>query len=361
MTRPYDLAILPGDGIGPEVIAEGLRVLEAAAKAVGGVDVRFREYPAGADCYRRTGDPLPAATREGAAKADAILLGACGLPDVRMPDGTEIAPQITLRFDLDLYAGVRPVKLYRGLEGPLRGKTAIDYVIIRENTEGLFASFRTGIVLRDEVAVDSLIITRRGTARVVRYAFELAARRSGGPLDGTRRVTCVDKSNVFKSFALFRKVYGEVAQAFPAIARDYAYIDATCLYLIQRPEFYDVLVTENQFGDIISDLAAATVGGMGMAPSADIGDDHAVFQPAHGTAPAIAGQGIANPMATLLSAAMMCDWLGRRNRDQRLTEARRRIETAVEGVLAEGRLRTPDIGGTAKTDEVGRAVADRIR
>jgi 3-isopropylmalate dehydrogenase len=205
-----------------------------------------------------------------------------------------------------------------------------------------------------------MVLTRKGTERIIRYAFELAKKRKGAPKDGRKRVTCVDKANVLKSYAFFRKIYNEVAGDYPDIDRDYAYIDAMVLWMNQIPEHYDVIVTENMFGDIISDLAASTVGGMGMAPSGDIGEYHAVFQPSHGTAPTLAGKGIANPIATILSGSMMLEWLGFRHRDTQALEAAQKIEEAVTRVLAEGKVKTPDIGGSAKTWEVGDAIVERL-
>ncbi|MBI3084517.1 MAG: isocitrate/isopropylmalate dehydrogenase family protein, partial [candidate division NC10 bacterium] len=197
----YRIAVLPGDGIGSEVMAEALKVLRAVEGAFPGLTLKCQEHPTGARCYKETGSDLPPETLEGCRAADAILFGSAGLPDIRFPDGTEIAPQLTLRFVLDLYAGVRPIKRYAGVPPVLAGDPAIDYVILRENTEGLYASRGGGIRVGDQVAVDSMIITRAGTERIVRYAFRLAQRRHGAPADGKRRVTCVDKANVLKSMA----------------------------------------------------------------------------------------------------------------------------------------------------------------
>jgi 3-isopropylmalate dehydrogenase len=354
----FTVAVLPGDGIGVEVTAEAVKVLRAAARS-GGFTLRFEEHECGAACYQRTGEDLPRPTLQAAADADAVLLGAMGHPDVRKPDGTELTPQVTLRVQLDLYAGVRPCKLYPGARSPLAGARpgGIDLVLIREQTEGLFASQTGGVVLRDEVATDTLVMTRPGVRRVCDFAFRLARqRRRQGPAAG-RKVTCVDKANIFKSFAFFRKVFDEVAAGYPDVKAEHTYIDAQALYLVQRPGAFDVLVTENLLGDILSDLAAGLVGGMGMAPSGDIGDRHAVFQPAHGTAPDIAGKGVANPVAAILSAGLMLDWLGRRHDQPALADAAERIERAVAQVLAEGRALPQDQGGTATTEEVGDAVA----
>lgn len=360
--KSYDIAVLPGDGIAPDVIAEAQRVLDAA----GGPPLHYTEYPCGANCYLETGNPLPEATVEACRQADAVLLGAMGLPDVRWPDGTEMRPQVDLRFLLDLYAGVRPIYLHAAHHCPLKGYDAgsIDFVILRENVEGLFASMNGGILLRDETAVDSMVITRSGTERISRYAFELARHRQAERDLGQRssrasHVTCVDKANVFKSMAFFRHVFDGVAGQ-QTIAADHAYVDAMSLYMVQRPETYDVMVTENMYGDILSDLGAGLVGGLGMAPSGDIGADAAVFQPSHGTAPDIAGLGIANPTGTILSAAMMLRWLGRRHDDASATAAATRIETAVTRVLAEPGSGTPDLGGTMKTHELGQAIAGAV-
>jgi 3-isopropylmalate dehydrogenase len=355
----FTIAVLPGDGIGVDVTAEAVKVLRAAQRAVGGFTLRFAEHECGAGCYRRIGEDLPRATLEAAAGADAVLLGAMGHPDVRKPDGTELTPQITLRVRLDLYAGVRPCRLYAGARSPLAGVApgGIDLVILREQTEGLFASLGAGIVLGDRVATDTLIMTRPGVRRVCEFAFRLARGRRRLSTAAPRKVTCVDKANVFKSYAFFRKVFDEVAAEFPDVGREHTYIDAQALYLVQRPGWFDVLVTENLFGDILSDLAAGLVGGMGMAPSADLGDRHGVFQPAHGTAPDIAGKGVANPLAAILSAGMLLEWLGERHGLPALGSAGERVEAAVARVLGEGRIRPPDQGGTARTSEVGDAVA----
>ena len=355
--RVYQIAVLKGDGIGPEVVDESIRIVETLEKQIGPI-CHFIQYPWGAQCYLDQGDPLPESTLEGCRQAEAILLGAMGLPDVRWPDGTEMRPQVDLRFKLDLYAGVRPIYLYNSDHKPLKKMDAgnIDLVILRENVEGLFASMNAGIELRGQVAVDSMVITKSGTERAVKYAFDLAKQRNK-PL---MKVTCVDNANVFKSMAFFRDIYDQVAQDYPEVTRDYAYIDAMALYMVQRPDAYDVIVTENMYGDILSDLAAGLVGGMGMAPSADIGEDAAVFQPSHGTAPDIAGEGIANPVGTILSVSMMLKWLGQRYHDQRIEHAANLIETAVRQVMEMSDVGTPDLGGQSSTMELGQKIADHL-
>lgn len=361
----YRIAQIGGDGIGPEVLAEGVKVAEAAA---GRASVKITWEPAevGAALYRRTGEDLPKEALDLCKSADAILFGAAGLPDVRFPDGTEIAPQITLRFLLDLYAGVRPIRLYPGVPSPLAlpaGRT-IDYVVMRENTEGLFAARSGGATVGDDLVADTMVITRKGTERIVRRSFELALRRAAAPSTGGAGagpcVTCVDKANVFRSMAFFRKIFREVAADFPAVATDVAYIDAMTMYVVQAPWRFDVVVLENMYGDILSDLGAATVGGLGMAPSGDVGDRWALFQPSHGTAPDIAGKGLANPIGMILSAAMMLEWLGHRHHDPAALDAAARIERAVRETLAQERTKTPDIGGRASTREVGDAIASAV-
>jgi 3-isopropylmalate dehydrogenase len=353
----YRIAVVAGDGVGPEVIGEALKVLQAVS-IPGRLELAFEEVEAGAACYRRTGEELPRETLEICQAADAILFGAAGLPDVRFPDGTEIAPQLTLRIALDLYVGLRPIRLHPGVPTPLRiaESERIDYVILRENTEGLYASRGAGVLVGGHVATDTLVVTRPGVLRICRRAFELARRRRGAPRDGVRRVTLVDKANVLKSYAFFRALFDEVAADYPNVQAEHAYVDAMTMYLVQRPGHYDVVVAENMFGDIISDLAAATVGGLGMAPSGDIGDHYALFQPSHGTAPDIAGKGIANPLATILSAALMLEWLGQRDGNADATSAARHIEAAVNTVTAAGRALTPDLGGPGTTSAVGDAV-----
>jgi 3-isopropylmalate dehydrogenase len=354
--RTYQIAVVAGDGIGPEVIAVAAEVLTAAQRVVSGFELDLVHASAGAGTYLERGEALPAATLAACRAADAVLLGACGLPDVRYPDGTEITPQIALRVELDLYAGVRPARRLDGVPSPLAGEPAIDLVLVRESTEGIFASLGGGVVLGDQLATDTQVITRRGTERVVRSAFGLARRRGRA----RRCVTCVDKANVLRSFAFFRKVFDEVAAGFPDVEAEHLYVDAAALEMVRRPERFDVLVTENLLGDILSDLAAGLVGGLGVAPSADLGDRHAVFQPCHGTAPDLVGRGVANPLAAILSAVMLLDHLAETHDDPAPRAAARRIETAVAGALGAGAAQTADIGGHASTAEAARAILRRL-
>jgi len=347
------IAVLAGDGIGPEVMAPALEILR---KVEANSDLRFRftEAPAGANHYRDTGRSMPDSTVRLCEEADAILLGACGLPSVRYPDNTEIAPQVELRFLFDLYAGVRPARLIPGVPSPIVGaeQRGIDMVVIRESTEGLFASMGKGVVT-DEDARETLVITRKTSQRLFEFSFKLAERRKARGRPG--RLTCVDKANVFRAFAFFRKMFDEAAQRHPGVKADHLYVDACSLMLVKRPWDFDVMVMENMFGDILSDLAAGLIGGMGMAPSADIGDRHAVFQPCHGTAPDIMGQGKANPTAMILSTAMMLDWLADKHGLGSATEAAERIEQAVDKAYAGG-IKPFELGGENGTADIVKAV-----
>ena len=356
----YRIAVLPGDGIGPEVMAEALKVLRAVEANFPGLAFECKEYRTGARCFQETGTDLPSETLEACRTVDAILFGSAGLPDVRFPDATEIAPQLTLRVALDLYAGIRPIRRYAGVPPALAADPANDYVIVRENTEGLYASRGGGVRVGNQVAIDSMVVTRAGTERIARYAFRLAQRRSGAPGDGVRRVTCVDKANVLTSMAFFRQVFDEVAGAYPSVAAEHMYVDAMTVAMVQRPQRLAVVVAENMFGDILSDLGAGTVGGMGLTPSADVGDAHGLFQPSHGTAPDIAGKGIANPIAQILSTGMMLEWLAERRQDPRALAAAQAIEAAVTATLADPTYHTPDLGGRAITGAVGDAVASAL-
>lgn len=356
-TNSLHIAVLPGDGIGPEVMAPALEVLRKV-EAKAGLAFRFTEAQAGAGNYLATGVSIAESTIRLCEQADAILLGAYGLPSVRYPDNTEIAPQIELRFHFDLYAGVRPARLIPGVPSPIVGaaERGIDFVVIRESTEGLFASMGKGVVTHEE-ARETLVITRKTSERLFNFSFKLAERRRARGRSGI--LGCVDKANVFKAFAYFRKIFDEVAELHPNVKAERLYIDACALMLVKRPWDFDVLVTENMFGDILSDLAAGLIGGMGMAPSADIGDRHAVFQPCHGTAPDIMGQGKANPTAMILSAAMMLDWLADTRGIEGAAEAAQRIEQAVDKVYASG-LKPFEFGGSAGTLEVTKAVLEAL-
>ena len=359
MKNGFDICVLPGDGIGVEVIEATLVLLEKLQRGAG-FELRYATHPAGAQHYKASGEALPEATFAAAKAADAILFGAMGWPEIRYPDGTEIAPQLDLRFRLELYAGVRPARAIPGVPAVLADPRAkdIDLVLIRESTEGLFASRGKGTVEGNREARDTMVITRAGSERVHEFAFRLAERRKQRGKPG--RVTCVDKANVFVSMAFFRKIFDEVAARHPGIGANHHYVDATALDLVRKPWGFDVMVTENMFGDILSDQAAALIGGMGMAPSADVGDEHGLFQPCHGSAPDIAGQGKANPTATFLSAAMMLDWLAERSGNEALAKAAGRIEQAVDAVFASGRVRPFELGGADGTAAIRDAVLSNL-
>jgi 3-isopropylmalate dehydrogenase len=377
----FNIAVLPGDGIGVDVTREAVRVLQALETGLEGVKFTFHEYSVGAGEFLKRGNPLPTEALDGCAKADAVLLGAMGLPSVRWPDGKEMTPQIDLREKFQLYCGLRPIRLYHEHDTPLKGygsggfpatigeseiSTAagmpplpgrlgsrpswgIDFVIIRESTEGLFSARLSQADPAKGEVCDLMRITRAGSERVCRAAFREAMKRR-------KHCTLVDKANVLPSMVYLRSIFDEVAKEFPEVRTSHCYVDAAALFLVQRPHAFDVIVTENMFGDILSDLAAGLVGGMGMAPSADIGDDCAVFQPSHGTAPDIAGKGIANPVATILSAALMLEWLGHLE----TVKGARRIHHAVETVLADPANRTPDVGGKLTTTQMSEMIIAKL-
>ena len=366
----YRLVLLGGDGTGPEVLREGVKVLKAVEEGFG-LSFDLVPYPCGGQHYLDTGEEWPEGAFDSCRAADAILLGAIGLPEASLPNGdiAGVGVLFGLRFGLDLYANIRPTKLYPNVRHKVHdgfkqvwepGK--VDFVIVRENTEGLYTPTR-GYLDRGgtkELAVDSRVITRKGAERVIRFAFELSKVRKGAPADGRHRVTCVDKSNVTAGCKLFRSVYDEVAPAYPGIDRDYAYIDAFLQWLVRSPETYDVAVTSNMFGDIATDLAAVLQGGMGMAAGGNVGDEHGMFEPVHGSAPKHAGKDAVNPTAMILATQMMLEWLGRRRKDKALLESAAIVERAVEAVLREGKTLTYDLGGTARCSEMGSAIAKAV-
>lgn len=354
------IATLPGDGIGREIVPAALHIVGLAQKAVGGfaLDVEER-LDMGALYYRESGQDMSPDAFEAARSADAILMGAMGWPAIRYPDGTEISPHLKLRDAFGLYAGVRPVKAFPNTPRRLLDERAsqIDLVVLRESTEGLFFTHGRGEVIGDSEARETLRITRATTEKLCDTAFRIARRRKArNPAKGM--VTCVDKANVFRAFAFFRKIFDERKAQFPDVRTGYNYVDAQALDLIRRPWDFDVLVMENMFGDIISDLGGGLVGGMGLAPCAEIGDGHGLFQPAHGSAPDIAGQDKANPTATILCAAMMLDWLAERHGIEALGEAARLIDESVEEAFATRALRPMEFGGDQGLKAATQAVAD---
>ncbi|MGH3328789.1 MAG: isocitrate/isopropylmalate dehydrogenase family protein [Streptomycetales bacterium] len=355
--RRRRIALMEGDGIGPELIESAVAVLDAVTAGCPGPAFEFRHERGGAAHFRRSGQALSPETLARLRSAyDALLKGPVGLPDVRAPDGTEAGLLGgVLRPGLDTYANIRPIKLLPGVPAPLRlSPGSVDYVIVRENTEGLYAS-RQGGARTAFAASDSLLVTRTGVERVAHRAFGLARGRSGAPRDGVRRVTCVDKSNVLRSFALFRAVFDEVAADYPDIEADHLYADAAAQALVVEPDRFDVVVTENFLGDILSDLGAGTVGGVGLCGSANVGDAHAYFEPLHGSAPTIAGQDRANPTSQILSAAMMLDHLGEHS-------GARAVRTAVESAYADGAITLDAYGRpSCGTRGVTARVVERVR
>ena len=348
MDTTLRLAVIPGDGIGTEVVAEGLKVLEAAL-AVDGDKVETTSYDLGADRWHRTGETLPDAVLEELHDHDAILLGAVGDPSV--PSGVlERGLLLKLRFAFEHAVNLRPVKLYPGVTTPLAGVRPedVDIVVVREGTEGPYAG--VGGALRgggaNEVAVEESINTRYGVERVVRDAFRRAQARA------RRKLTLVHKTNVLThAGSLWLRTVDAVKPEYPDVEVDYAHVDAACLYFVTQPQRFDVVVTDNLFGDIVTDLGAAVAGGIGLAASGNLNVDGtapSMFEPVHGSAPDIAGQGIADPTATILSVAMLLDHVGR-------TAAAARVESAASADLA-----SRSAAGTRSTAEIGDAIAGRL-
>jgi 3-isopropylmalate dehydrogenase len=352
--KRYRVIVLPGDGIGPELTEATLEVLEAAAR--GRFELAFDRQEGGASLYRRIGRSMTDETLIACREADGVLKGPVGDPTLRAADGTEAGMLGgVLRPGLDAYANVRPIRLYPGVTSALAGREpgSIDYVIVRENTEGLYASRGRGFVTPD-VSLDTMLITRRGVERVARKALSIVAQRSGAPADGRKRLTCVDKANVLRGFAFFRDCVTRVAAEHPEVELEFLYADATAARLVQDPGHFDVLVMENFLGDLLSDLGGATIGGLGMCPSGNIGDRAAYFEPIHGSAPSLAGTDRANPLSMILSGAMMLDYLGE-------PDAARRIRTAADAALRDGTITLrPDGTVVQGTRKVGRALANIV-
>lgn len=368
----YEIAVFPGDGTGPEVVREGERVLTALAEG-GPAPWTTTTYPGGGEYFLRTGREWEADGEEAARRADAILLGAVGWPGATLPNG-DIAGRalvLGLRERLDLYANVRPCKLYAGVKHRISGEYRevwsprnVDMVIVRENTEDLYTPAR-GRLSRGgetEVAIDTRVITRKGSERVIRFAFETARARSrGAPQDGTKRVTCVDKSNVMEGCRFFRETFDRVARDYAEIEKDYAYVDAFTQWLVRSPEHYNVVVATNMMGDIITDLASVLQGGMGFASGGNVGEGHGMFEPVHGSAPKYAGKNQVNPYATFFAVEQLLRWLGQRHQDTRLIGQADRLERVLSETLAHGGAGTYDQGGTATTSDAGDRVVNAIR
>jgi 3-isopropylmalate dehydrogenase len=307
--RTYRIAVIAGDGIGPELVDAALDVVRAIQARDGGFEIETEPVEAGAEHYVRTGANMSEEGMAACRAADAVFKGPVGLPGVVGPDGTEAGLLGgTLRGGLDLYANLRPVRLWPGVRAPIRVAGDIDYVIVRENTEGLYASRGRGVA-NAWAASDTLLMTRPGVERIVRFAFELGRERATAR-GGLGRVTCVDKANVLRSFAFFRAIFDEISAEYPDLEVDHLHTDAAAQALVIDPGAFDVIVTENFVGDLLSDLGGSTVGGIGMCASANLGTGTAVFEPVHGSAPVLAGTDRANPLSQILAAGMMLDHLG---------------------------------------------------
>jgi 3-isopropylmalate dehydrogenase len=384
----YRLTILPGDGTGPEVIQEAEKLLDVIEA---GSPMAFERtvIPCGGQYWLKTGEEWPKGSFEHCRdESDAILLGAIGWPGAELPNGDIAGGQVILglRSGLDLFANVRPIKLYRGVRHKIHDKFTqvwspdkVDMVVLRENTEGLYHSLlrrsanrlMNGKEAEDpvmefdgisgEVAWDPRPISRAGSERLIRLGFDYAQRRDGAPKDGVSRVTCVDKSNVTRGCQLFRRVFNEIAEDFPHIAHEAAFIDAFTMWMIRNPEWFDIVVTTNMFGDIATDLGSVLQGGMGMAASGNIGDEHGLFEPVHGSSPKHAGKGVVNPIATLNSVQLMLEWLGMRRDDADALAAAAIVEQAISDQLLSAEELTYDLGGTASTSQVGDSIVARVR
>ncbi len=368
----YDVVLLPGDGTGPEVIREAEKVLHALQENSSS-KLSLSTVNGGAQYYQGHGVEFEPGGRERVERADAILLGAVGWPGIVRPDGNIAGYELVLglRFGLDLYANIRPCKLYPGVVHKIGREFKevwkpenVDMVIFRENTEGLYAPAHGELTRggQTEVALDTRIITQKGAERIIRRAMEFARKRPrGAPEDGARRVTCVDKSNVLRGCQFFRETFLRIAKEFPELETDFAYVDAFGQWVVRTPEHFNVVVTTNMFGDIVTDLASVIQGGMGFAAGGNVGDRHAMFEPVHGSAPKHAGKNEVNPFATFEASRMMLEWLGERFDDSGLLEDARRLERVVADVLASGKARTYDQGGTVSTSGAGDVVAGAIR
>ncbi len=349
----FSIAVIPGDGVGLEVMPEARKILDLVSARYD-VEFDYTEFDWGTDYYFKHGRMMPEGGVEELQPFDAILLGAVGHPDV--PDHVTLnGLLLPIRRTFDQYVCERPAKLYAGVPSPLADPGEIDMVVVRENTEGEYSQ-AGGFVykeLPDEVAVQTSIFTRHGVERIIRHAFELARKRKG-----RRRVTSITKSNAQGySMVLWDRVFADVAQDYDDIETESLLVDAAAMNFIRRPQTFDVVVASNLFGDILSDISAMITGSMGLAPSSNVNPSREVpsmFEPVHGSAPDIAGQGIVNPIAMILSARMMLDFLN-------LSDAARLVENAVAAVLADGKALPRDLGGSAATTQVASAILDKLR
>ena len=351
---------IKGDGIGIDVSEAALYLAEIALAKVGIVPPKIFEVSAGAEYFAETGLDIEPQGEEKAGSADAIFMGAIGMPSIRHADGTEISPHLRLRERYKLYAGVRPIKAFPNVPTPLISPKAknIDFVIIRESSEGLFYSAAVhgrSKVINDSVCDETLRITRKTSEKLHDFAFRFATKRKDKGYKG--QVTCVDKANVFTAMAFFRQIFDEVSIRYPHISKCYRYVDATALDLVRHPWTADVLVTENMFGDILSDLAGALVGGMGMAASGEIGEQIGLFQPAHGSGPDIMGKDIANPLAAIMSAGLMLDYLSEKLNKPAYEDAAMILNAAIETGFALNRLRPIELGGNMGTKAITKEIS----
>lgn len=348
MGKLYKIAVIPGDGVGPEVVEQGRRVLEYAAGADGGFAFEFETFPWGCEYYKKTGQMMAPNGLELLKNFDAILLGAVGSPGV--PDHVSLhGLLIAIRQGFDQYVNLRPVKLLKGAPCPISGvkREDVDMVFIRENSEGEYAG--AGGLFEDR-AEQTAVFTRKGCERIMRYAFELARKEH-------RSVTSISKANALNySMVFWDRIFAEVGQSYPDVEKKELLVDAASMFMVREPQRFGVVVCSNLFGDILTDLGAALAGGMGLAAGANLNPEGlypSMFEPVHGSAPDIAGQGKANPMATLWAVSQMMDHLGREDWGKKILDG-------IQAVLLEGRYLTPDIGGASTTQEAADAVIRHI-
>ena len=351
----HKIGVLGGDGIGPEVTAEALKALEAVSE-LEDFTYELVDYPHSGEHYLKTKELVTDDLIDEWRTLDAVLLGAIGHPDVE-PGLVERSVILGLRFGLDLYVNLRPIKLYAESLCPLKGKKPgdIDFVVVRENTEGMYSQIGGHLKKNtpDEVAVVNGVYTWKGCERASRYAFELAAQGKAAGRPG--RVTLVDKHNAIRPQDVWERAYNSVAEDFPGIERDHAYVDACCMWMIKNPEWFDVIVTTNLFGDIITDLGAMLQGGMGIAASGNIHPGRtSMFEPIHGSAPKYAGKNVACPLGAIASVAMMLDFLGE-------ISAAKRVDAAMDALLKSGKVKSADAQSGVATDAMGDMVVDLIR
>ncbi|MCW7074524.1 MAG: isocitrate/isopropylmalate dehydrogenase family protein [Candidatus Methanospirare jalkutatii] len=393
----YKIAVIPGDGVGPEVISEGRKVLDAVSE-VENFEIEWREFPHGAEHYLKTGELLGEETLKEIERCDAIYFGSIG--DPRVPTGVlEQGILLALRFYFDQFVNLRPVKLFEGVPTPLAGKRPedIDFCVVRENTEDFYVGaggrvklanaskqkaakgaakgkgverqvleikrslyqLKFGLEIEgdaDEIAYQIGVLSRKGCERVIRFAFEFARARRRGESAGRKKVTSVDKANVLThAYGFWREIFSEIAKEYPEIETEFAFVDAVAMWFVKNPENFDVVVTPNMFGDILTDLGAMIQGGLGLAPGANINPEGvSMFEPIHGSAPKYAGKGIANPIATIWAGSLMLEQLGER-------KASEIVLKAISEVLKERKVLTPDLGGSSKTSDVGDEIAKKVK